>query len=165
MIDFSYSNIRIENDIGDTVKIASVGPGGWLLLEKLLTIPTEDYTVNYKVVGKQDATIQFSNKLYNTNVNRTGFDTDTFDTTFMTINRVNPRIVLETLRDKILIDDLEVLYNEVFLSSVRYAFAEQSNIDWAFKTLIKAQHNVGELAQKVTFKNDNIENYQDYIPS
>ena len=48
---------------------------------------------------------------------------------------------------------------------MRYAFAEQPNIDWAFKTsFIKAQHNVGELAQKVTFKNDNIENYQDYIP-
>ena len=42
---------------------------------------------------------------------------------------------------------------------MRYAFSEQPNIDWAFKTLIKAQHNVGELAQKVTFKNDNIENY------
>ena len=55
----------------------------------------------------------------------------------MTINLcVNPRIVLETLRDKILIDDLEVHYNEVFLSSVRYAFAEQPNIDWAFKTSI-----------------------------
>ena len=39
----------------------------------------------------------------------------------------------------------------------------QNNTDWAFETLIKAQHNVGELAQKVTFKNDNIENYQDYI--
>ena len=38
------------------------------------------------------------------------------------------------------------------------------NIDWAFKTsFIKAQHNIGDLAQKVTFKNDNIENFQDYI--
>ena len=82
LIDFSYQPFSIENDIGDTVKIASVGPGGWLLLEKIANNPTEDYTVNYKVVGKQDATIQFSNKLYNTNVNRTGFDTDTFDTTF-----------------------------------------------------------------------------------
>ena len=165
LIDFSYQLSSIENDIGDTVKIASVGSGGWLLLEKIANNPTEDYTVNYKVVGKQDATIQFSNKLYNTNVNRTGFDTDTFDTTFYDNQPVREsRIVLETLRDKILIDDLEVHYNEVFLSSVRYAFAEQPNIDWAFKTsFIKAQHNVGELAQKVTFKNDNIENYQDYI--
>ena len=52
------------------------------ITRKIANNPTEDYTVNYKVVGKQDATIQFSNKLYNTNVNRTGFDTDTFDTTF-----------------------------------------------------------------------------------
>ena len=80
----------------------------------MLTIPTEDYTVNYKVVGKQDATIQFSNKLYNTNVNRTGFDTDTFDTTFATTQSRESRIVLETLRDKILIDDLEVLTMKYF---------------------------------------------------
>ena len=53
-----------------------------MLLEKIANLETEDYTQNYKVIGKQNATIQFSNKLYNTTVNRTGFDTDTFDTTF-----------------------------------------------------------------------------------
>ena len=42
---------------------------------------------------------------------------------------------------------------------MRYAFAEQSTLIGLLKHFIKAQHNVGELAQKVTFKNDNIENY------
>ena len=165
LIDFSYQLTAIENDIGNTVKISSVGSGGWLLLEKIANNPTEDYTQNYKVIGKQDATIQFSNKLYNTQINKTGFDVDTFDTVFYDSQPVTEsRVVLETLRDHILIDDLETHYNELFIASIRYAFSEQPNIDWAFKTsFIKAQHNVGDLAQKVTFKNDSIENYQDYI--
>ena len=165
LIDYSYQLTSLSNDIGDTVKISSIGSGGWLLLEKIANLNTEDYTQNYKVVGKQNATIQFSNKLYNTSVNKTGFDTDTFDTTFYDNQPVTEsRVVLETLKDHILIDNLEVHYNELFIASIRYAFSEQPNIDWAFKTsFIKAQHNVGDLSQKVTFKNDNIDNYQDYI--
>ena len=57
LIDFSYQLTSIENDIGDTVKISSVGSGGWLLLEKIANLQTEDYTQNYKVVGKENATI------------------------------------------------------------------------------------------------------------
>ena len=121
---------------------------------KIANNPTEDYTQNYKVIGKQNATIQFSEKLYNTQINKTGFDIDTFDTVFYDSQPVTEsRVVLETLRDHILIDDLETHYNELFIASIRYAFSEQPNIDWAFKTsFIKAQHNVGDLAQKVTFK-------------
>ena len=165
LIDFSYQLSALENDIGDTVKISTVGTGGWLLLEKIANKQSEDYTQNYKVIGKQNATIQFSNKLYNTTVNKTGFDINTFDTSFYDNQPVTEsRIVLETLRDHILIDNLEHHYNELFIACLRYAFSEQPNIDWAFKTsFIKAQHNVGDLAQKITFKNDNIENYQDYI--
>ena len=38
------------------------------------------------------------------------------------------------------------------------------NLDWAFKTsFINATHNVGELQQKITYKNDNIDSFQDYI--
>ena len=165
LIDFSYQLTSIENDIGDTVKISSVGSGGWLLLEKIANLQTEDYTQNYKVVGKENATIQFSQNLYNTVINKTGYDTDTFDIAFYDSQPVKEtRIILETIRDKIFVDNLDVHYNELFIASIRYAFSEQPNIDWAFKTsFIKAQHNVGDLTQKVTFKNDNIENFQDYI--
>jgi hypothetical protein len=74
------------------------------------------------------------------------------------------RIILETLRDHIFVDELEVEYNELFFSSLRYVFSEQLFVDWAFKSsFVKAQHNVGELSQKVVFRNDNLENYQDNI--
>jgi hypothetical protein len=62
------------------------------------------------------------------------------------------------------VDELEVEYNKLFFSSLRYVFSEQSFVDWAFKTsFVKAQHNVGELNQRVVYKNDNLSNYQDYI--
>ena len=165
LIDFSYELSGLENAIGSTVKINSVGTGGWLLLEKIDNQENEDYTVNYKVIGKQDATIQFLDTLYNTDLNKTGFDTNTFDTEFYDNQPVEEtRIILEVIRDSLFVDDLETEYNELFLSSLRYAFSEQPNLDWAFKTsFINATHNVGELQQKITYKNDNIDSFQDYI--
>ena len=165
LIDYSYELSGLQNNIGDTVKIKSVGSGGWLLLEKIDNQENEDYTVNYKVIGKQDATIQFLPTLYDTDRNKVGFDTNTFDTVFYDSQPVQEtRIILEVLRDSLLVDNLEVEYNELFISSLRYVLAEQRNAQWLFKTsFINATHNVGELDQRVTFKNDNINSYQDYI--
>ena len=42
--------------------------------------------------------------------------------------------------------------------------SEQVDLDWIFKSsFVVAKHNVGELTQKVTYQNDNLPNYQDYI--
>ena len=155
----------VDNDIGDTVKIENVGSGGWLLLEKIDNQINVDYTVNYKTVGKQNATIQFIDTLYNVSKSKIGFDSNNYDTVFFDAQPVTEtRIILETIRDNLFVDNLEAEYNTLFLASVRYAFSEQPNIDWAFKTsFVKAQHNLGDLAQKVTFKNDNLESYQTYI--
>ena len=165
LIDFSYELDGLENNIGDTVKINSVGGGGWLLLLKVDDQDNEDYTVNYDVIGKQNATIQFLSTLYDTDKNKVGFDTNTFDTVFYDSQPVQEtRIILEVLRDSLLVDNLETEYNELFISSLRYVLSEQKNAQWLFKTsFVTAQHNVGQLEQKVTFKNDNIDSYKDYI--
>tara|TARA_R110000851_G_scaffold76814_3_gene169042 strand:+ start:16317 stop:31109 length:14793 start_codon:yes stop_codon:yes gene_type:complete len=165
LIEASYLLTGLNNDIGDTVKISNIGSGGWLLLEKINNTVSDDYTVNYKTIGKQNATIMFADTLYNVGKSKVGFDSNNYDSVFFDAQPVTEsRIILETLRDKIFVDNLEVEYNKLFLSSVRYAFSEQPNIDWAFKSsFVKAQHNLGDLAQKVTFKNDNLESYQTYI--
>ena len=37
-------------------------------------------------------------------------------------------------------------------------------MDWAFKTsFVKAQHNVGQLREDITFNNDNLPSYEDYL--
>ena len=86
-----------------------------MLPEKLIIQENEDYTVYHKVIGKQDATIQFLDTLYNTHLNKTGFDTNTFDTEFYDNPPVEEtRIILEVIRDSLFVDDLETEYNELF---------------------------------------------------
>ena len=164
-IDESYQLVTIDDRIGDVVKIANVGTGGWLLLEKVDDQPNVDYTVNYKTVGRESGTIKFSDKLYNAAASAIGYDSNVYDRSFYDqLPNIETRIILETVRDKLFVDELSIEYNKLFFSSIRYAFREQNYIDWAVKTsFVKAKHNVGELRQKVTFQNDNLPNYQDYI--
>jgi hypothetical protein len=163
LITASYEIDSLNNRIGDVVKIENIGSGGWLLLQKIDEQPQVDYTVNYKTIGRQNGTIQFSKLLYN-NIT-SGFDNQDYDSLLYDREAIEEtRIILKALRDNIFVDQLAVEYNRLFFSSVRYALSEQPSVDWIFKTsFIKAKHNVGELEQKVTFKNDNLENYQDYV--
>ena len=165
VIEQSYGLQSINDQFGDVVKILNVGSDGWLLLEKIDNQDTIDYTVNYKTIGKQNGTIKLSDNLYNFNLSRVGFDTNTFDTQFFDSQPIaETRIILEALRDDILVNDLADEYNKLFFASLRYVFAEQGYVDWAFKTsFVKARHNVGKLSNRVTYKNDALSSYEDYI--
>ena len=165
LIDNSYELTGLDNTIGDTVKISSIGTGGWLLLEKIASVDTEDYTVNYKTIGRQDGTIQFKSTLYNTASSATGFDTISFDTKIYDSEPViELRTVLDSIQADLFIDDLLVKFNALFFASLRYAFSEQTYIDWAFKSsFIKAKHNAGILREDITFNNDNLPSYESYI--
>ena len=56
------------------------------------------------------------------------------------------RVILNAIQEDIFVDQLLVEWNKLFFSSVRYALAEQPNVDWIFKTsFIKAKHNVGQM--------------------
>jgi hypothetical protein len=163
LVPGSYALDATPDLVGDVVKIENIGSGGWLLLEKIDNIPEVDYTVNYKVIGRQNGTIKFSKLLYQNE--QSGFDNQVFDAYLYDREPVNEvRNIMEALQNQILVDQLEVEWNKLFFASVRYALSEQVNIDWIFKTsFVKAKHNVGELQQKITFKNDNLSNYQDYV--
>ena len=162
----SYKLQLIDDEIGDIVKIENIGTGGWILLEKIANLLNVDYTINYKTVGRQNGTIQFSKQLYDFSASVTvGFNSTSYDLATYDFQPIaETRIILETIRDYIFVDELEIEYNQLFFASLRYVFNEQSFVDWAFKTsFVKGKHNVGELSQKVVYKNDNLENYQDYI--
>ena len=165
LIDYSYELSSLNDSIGDVVKITSIGTGGWLLLEKIDEKATTDYTVNYKTIGRQDGTIQFKRGLYDVTASLNGFDTISFDVQFYDSQpTVEQRKILEVIRDDLFVNDLEAEYNKLFLASMRYAFSEQPYIDWAFKTsFVKAQHNVGQLREDITFNNDNLPSYEDYL--
>ena len=161
----SYLLTSLDNSIGDVVKINTVGSGGWLLLEKIADEDTEDYTVNYKTIGRQNGTIEFNDRLYDYTKNTVGFDNRSFDSYFYDNTPAKElRIILNAIKDKIFIGTLAVEYNELFFASLRYVLAEQKGADWLFKTsFVKAKHNLGPLYQDLTFNNDNLANYEAYI--
>jgi len=165
VIDYSYELFGLEDRIGDVVKINNIGSGGWLLLKKVDDQVAQDYSVNYETIGRQNGTIQFKSSLYDYVGSALGFDSYIYDgKLYDTEPTTETRKILESLRDDLLVDDLAKDYNELFFASLRYVFSEQPNVDWAFKTsFVKAKHNVGELTQKVTFQNDNLPSYNDYI--
>ena len=164
-IDQSYELFGLNDKIGEVVKINNVGSGGWLLLRKVANEDTEDYTINYDTIGRENGTLQFTSALYDLLGNSIGYDARSFDSYFYDSQPIKEtRIILETIRDKIFIVDLAKEYNALFFASLRYVFAEQNFVDWAFKTsFVKAKHNLGLLDQDITFNSDNLPDYQDFI--
>jgi hypothetical protein len=164
-IDQSYQLFGLNDSIGDIVKINNVGSGGWLLLEKVNNAQTEDYSINYKVVGREDGTIQIDSLLYDYPTLIGGYDVSLYDSTVYDNEPIQEiRNIIEALRDDIFIADLLVEWNKLFFAGVRYAMSEQIFVDWVFKTsFVRAIHNLGSLEQKVTFQNDNLESYEAYV--
>ena len=165
LIEQAYELQSLNDTTGDIVKIENIGTGGWLLLEKIDNKDTADYTVNYKTVGRQNGTIQFKKSLYDYILNAVGYDTISYDTKFYDSEPTTEiRVILETIRDNLFVDELAIEYNALFFASMRYVFSEQTYVDWAFKTsFVKAKHNVGLLRQDITFNNDNLPSYESYI--
>jgi hypothetical protein len=165
LLDFAYQLPSASIDIGDVVKVKNQGIGGWVLLEKIDNQDVLETTVNYKTVGRENGTIKFTDNLYKFAANASGFDGPTFDSyVFDDQPKTELKIILETIKNVIFVDELAVEYKELFFASLRYAFSEQKSIDWAFKTsFIRSKHNLGRLEQKPTYQNDNLASYQEYI--
>ena len=159
------SDLQTLNDsIGQIIKVRTTTTG-WSLLEKISNVESFDYTQMYKVVGLENGTIQLSSALYRSSTVSTGYDGTTYDgIAFDNSPNLELRIILESLKNDIFIDDLKINYLNLFFTTVRYALSEQVYLDWIFKTsFIKARHNVGKLSTPVTYNNDNLANFQDYI--
>jgi len=165
LVEESYQLYGLDDDINDIIKIKNIGSAGWLLLKKIGNSGNRDYTFDYETIGRENGTIQFSKKLYSKNTNFVGYDNYPFDGNFYDTEPVQEtRDILTALKDNIFVDNLAVHYNKLFFASVRYVLSEQLNVDWVFKTsFVKAKHNVGELEQKITYQNDSLPSYNDYI--
>lgn len=164
-VNYTYEIPLLLTNVGDTVKVFNVGSGGWMLLEKYTTSTSQDYTQSYRVVGRQNGTIEFSKNLFtlkNSLLTFDGglFDNDSYDNSATT----ELRIILEALRDDIFVDNQRQYWLDILFVGFRYALSEQTYLDWLIKTsYIKATHNAGELKQKINYNNDNLSNYEDYV--
>ena len=150
---------------GQLIKVLNGNGGKWILLYRYSEIISVDWTQTYQVVGIQEGTLQFSDRLYNYGGTDVGYDSNIYDGSEFDIQaRAELRIILNALKDKILIDDLKQNYLDSFFTCVRYAYSEQPYIDWIFKTsFVRATHNVGSFTQPVNYPVDNLSNFQDYI--
>jgi len=165
VIDETYELESLDDVYGQIVKINNVGSGGWLLLRKIDEQVNVDYTINYETIGRENATVQLSKALYDYSDELVGYDSFGYDDSAFDLIPVQElRIILSSLRDKIFVDDLAIHYNELFFAQMRYILSEQPFIDWAFKTsFVKAKHNVGKLRKDITFNNDFLESYEEYV--
>lgn len=164
-VDFAYELSFISVSIGEIVKIKNEKSGGWILLEKTNNLDTEIYSLNYKTIGRQSGTIQFNSNLYKFIGSNVGYDSLSYDNdVYDDEPKEELSYILNCIKNDLLIDNLAGEYNKLFFASLRYVFSEQGFVDWAFKTsFVKSKHNLGELTQKVSFQNDNLSSYEDYI--
>ena len=164
-VDYIYQLPVKTVEIGEIVKISNHGSSGWLLLEKIDDQNTLETIINYKVIGRQKGTIQFKSNLYKFSNNNVGFDGPTFDAdVYDEQPKEELRIILKSIKEDLFVDEFSGEYNKLFFASLRYVFSEQQFVDWAFKTsFVKSRHNLGELQQRITYQNDNLSDYENYI--
>jgi len=160
-----YEEPTINVEIGDLIRIKEYGSGGWAVFKKTTDVSTESMN-NYEMIGRYQGTIQFSSDLYDTATSGVGYDNvDSFDIDFYDKEVSNElRFILQALKEDVLTGNYAVEWNNLFFTSIRYVFKEQTYVDWAFKSsFLNATHNVGTLKQKTNYKNDSLESYLDYI--
>lgn len=164
IVNNSYELADLNDQLGSIVKIENHGTGGWTLLKKVKTEVFEPYANNYQIIARENGTINFKNNLYTSVTSESGFDNKSFDSSLYDIDpRKEMRIILEAIRDNILIKSLKLEYNQLFIASLRYILTEQ-NPDWFFKTsFVKVKHLAGTLTKDTTFNVDNLDNFKKYI--
>ena len=155
----------LEVSVGEVVKVRTTHTGNWMLLLKTSSVVTNDWFDNYKIIGSQNGTIQLSSSIYSFIDTTVGYDGSLFDNLIYDNSAsLELRIILETIKNDILINELKPEYLNLFFIAIRYAMSEQTYVDWVFKTsFVKATHNVGNLDQTPTYKNDNLQNFEDYV--
>ena len=160
-----YEEPTIFVEVGDLIRVKEYANGGWAVFEKIAN-DGSTFSENYTMVGREKGTIEISSLFYENSITGVGYDnTQTFDTvSYDTENGAELRNVLTAVKENIFTNEYSPEWNNLFFTSVRYVFAEQQYVDWAFKTsFLNAIHNVGSLEQKTNYKNDNLSSFQDYI--
>ena len=150
---------------GDLIRIKEFANGGWAVLEK-----TEDgqgdLLGKYILVGRENGTIQIKSEVYDPAIGSIGYDNlASFDINLYDLQPIKElRNIFKAVKEDIFIDDLRAEWNNLFFVAIRYVFAEQIYVDWAFKTsFLQAIHTVGDLEQKINYRSDNLDSYKEYL--
>jgi len=162
----TYSELStINTNIGDIVNVRTTSSNRWVLLKKYASVNSFDWTQSYKIVGSQNGTIQLSSLLYDFIDTTIGYEGFFYDQGVYDNGALNElRIILNAIKNDLFIDDLRSEYLKLFFTCVRGALSEQTYVDWIFKTsFVNVMHNVGSLHTSVTYRNDNLSNFEEYV--
>ena len=157
----NYATLAIrnlaKNDDGTIVTVENDGSGKWL---KSIMVDGQWVTI-----GKEDATIQFKDTLYNPLSGAYGFSDDLFDTKrFDDIPNTEFKEIMNALRNDIFVDSYNLHQNILFFKMVRHVHTEQELVDWCFKTSYIYLIGFSEtLEAKPLFQYDGFESLIDYI--
>jgi uncharacterized protein YuzE len=167
VVDTTVDLNSINDEIGNIVKVKTDSKGQWTLLEKISNSSSvfNDWTQIYKVIGIENGTIQFKSNLYNFVGTDVGYDSETYGSSdYDIVASKELRLILKSLNNDILTNDLKQEFLNLFFISVKYSLSEQLYVDWIFKTsFVKANYNLGMLDQPVNYPIDNLKDFEDYI--
>ena len=160
-----YEVVDTQISVGDVIKVKEYAAGGWAVFERIAESGST-FLDRYLLIRRQDGTIQLSSSLYDIDTAGVGFDnTQAFDTTTYDIENARElRNIFTAIKQDLFVGDYAVEWNKLFFASIRHVLSEQQYVDWVFKTsFLNATHNIGAFEQKINYKNDNLESYQEYI--
>lgn len=153
-VKYSRDILKLSLVVGDVVKVLDNGAG---LFEVYQYTSSNSKTL----IGLQKGTIQLSDSLWD----EIGFDSDAFDSrSFDYTGFIELRYILQGLQQDILVDDLEIYYDNLLFYVIEYILAEQKTVDWIFKTsFISVLHTVAGLVKSPVYVKDRQEFYRSYV--
>ena len=159
-----YELNRINPDFGDLVEVENMGDGNKGILKRVMMDGT--FNDQYDIMYKAKSTIQINDSIFNYDLLNFGFaGFETFDINLFDSEPIQEtRLVLEIIKDDIFVDDLKTKWNDLFFVAIRYIFAEQNFVDWAFKTsFINVKNNLGGFSTKSVYKVSDPGYFEEYI--
>ena len=168
VVDFKiqapYQLDTISPDIGNIIEVENAGDGNKMYLE---AVEGEgSFATGYDLKYKANSTIQINSNIYDFTQLNFGFaGNENFDINLYDEQPIQEtRLLLETLKEDIFVDDLKENYNKLFFNCVRYALSEQNFLDWAFKTsFVNLTNNIGGFSRQLVYGSDNVSLIEDYI--
>ena len=147
------------------VKVQNSGDGNYIILRKT-DGAGGTFSNDWDIMVKQNGTIQFSDALWNQSLTFNGWDQNVgFDKTeYDHTPSQEISYIIHAIKNDIFIGTNKLYWNQLFFKAVKYAFSEQINLDWAFKTtFINVTNNAGQLSQPASYKLQNIQYFENYI--
>jgi hypothetical protein len=162
---YALQALNNVSKVGSYVKVQNAGDGRYLILRRTDgTAGTFD--LDWDIMVKENGTIQFTNSIWNQSATLYGWDQKIgFDQTeYDQSPGAELEFITTAFLQDIFVGERGKYLTDLWFKVVRYAFTEQKNIDWAFKTtFVNVINNAGLLDQPATYKLQNIQYYENYL--